>query len=686
MNSKSLKPLLGTVPILLLMVSVFPSALAAVSNPYHFIAASIGGPATVDPAWCYDTGSQELIFNVYETLVWWDRENINDFIGLIAEDFTVSGDGLTYTFTIREGMPWHDPAYGMVSPEDVEYSMERVLVTDAPGGPQWMFYEPMLSCFGADTSDPSGFGQRIDNVVTVDGNIVTIHLEQVYPPFLHVLSNSFGGSILCKQWCIDNGDWPGWDNDPEHDGWVAYTSPDVSPLDEPAAKMMGSGPYKFDYWDVGVEWSIVKFDDYWGGWPMTRFSRPARGYVERYTYKQMEEWTTRRDSFLVGDIDQTYVPRAQIGQVEGQPGIECIYPLEAIGLTGLFFNYNISIESPYLGDPPHDPGALHESGIPVDFFSDMDVRKGLASCIDYATVINEALLGEALFPVGPLAKGLAPDFINPDNPTYTLDLAKAEDHLRAAWGGQLWTTGFTLDALYNTGNLEREMICSMLKENLEAMNAKFHVNVQAVDWGTVYIPYLFSKPSLLTFFIIGWVLDYPDANNFIYTFMGSYGSFSYFQSVVYTEAVGGNEYVDNLLNEAFFETDNNIRRTKYYELQQIYFDECASVAAFQAFGRHWQRNWLQGWYFNPLYETTNYAYVHWKEELPAEDLNNDGNVDIFDVVGMAKAFGSYYEVGHIHPKWDSTADLNKDRVVDIFDVVTIAKKFGYTAPPWTPPP
>lgn len=57
------------------------------------------------------------------------------------------------------------------------------------------------------------------------------------------------------------------------------------------------------------------------------------------------------------------------------------------------------------------------------------------------------------------------------------------------------------------------------------------------------------------------------------------------------------------------------------------------------------------------------------------DMNDDGIVDIFDVVILADAFGSYPG----HPNWNPDADLNNDDVLDILDVVTIAKKFGATA-------
>jgi len=57
------------------------------------------------------------------------------------------------------------------------------------------------------------------------------------------------------------------------------------------------------------------------------------------------------------------------------------------------------------------------------------------------------------------------------------------------------------------------------------------------------------------------------------------------------------------------------------------------------------------------------------------DLNNDGIVDIFDVVTVSIAFGS--EPGDSN--WNAIADLNNDGIVDIFDVVTVTSNFGKTA-------
>lgn len=61
-----------------------------------------------------------------------------------------------------------------------------------------------------------------------------------------------------------------------------------------------------------------------------------------------------------------------------------------------------------------------------------------------------------------------------------------------------------------------------------------------------------------------------------------------------------------------------------------------------------------------------YGYVS------SADINDDGVVDIYDVVAVAIAFGS--KPGD--PNWNPTADLNNDSITDIYDVVTVAKDFG----------
>jgi peptide/nickel transport system substrate-binding protein len=548
-----------------------------------------------------------------------------------------------------------------------------------------MIYEPLLyPNYGADLDDPN-FINLINDAVTTSGNTVIFHLAEPYPEliFLQVWAQAWA-SVVCKQWAIDQGCWDGVYT---QESLLAYHDPDVSPLMDPAPVAMGTGPYKFDAWvqGAGGYWTIIKNDDYWGGWPGFNYGLgvQARGYFTRITSQYTAEWSTRRLQYLAGDSDFCAVPRLYMGDVWAQPGVQCVYPNFILQGDGFFFNFNISLTSRYLSPPFTsallDYGQLDEGSFPPDFFNDIDVRKAIAYCIDYYEYIDVAFLGEAGYPLTPIIEGLPyrlSDEWYAANEWY-LDLAMAETHFRAAWGGQLWETGFTLTITYNEGNIPRRVMAEMLEANIESLNPLFHIDLLEVAWGEVYIPELFT--SRLPLYIIGWLADYADPHNWAHPFQHSHGAFSGPSSYY-------NPTVDALIEEGGFSTDPARREEIYAELQQLYIDDVPSIVVTQPVGRSWQRTWVQGWYLNTLHPGFFGRYWEmWKEDLPIEDINDSGAIDIFDIVAMATSFGAYYAVGDVHPDWDSHVDLNLDQVIDIFDVVQIAKEFGTTSPPWTPP-
>jgi len=69
-----------------------------------------------------------------------------------------------------------------------------------------------------------------------------------------------------------------------------------------------------------------------------------------------------------------------------------------------------------------------------------------------------------------------------------------------------------------------------------------------------------------------------------------------------------------------------------------------------------------------------YPLVYPSGHVPSPDLNDDGIIDISDVVVAAGAFGSYPG----HPRWNPIADVKKNGIVDIEAIVTIALHFGET--------
>jgi len=681
--------LLAFVSVLLLSGCLPVVWAHSVVRPYEIVVATIGEPETVDPAWAYDEASQELIFNVYEPLIFFDVDRtrhpaeaglVNQFVPSLATEWTISPDGLTYTFKIREGVKFHNGA--TLTTEDVEYSFERSMVQCRAGGPTWMILEPLLGIYT--TRDWQGkeveYATKMDNAVesftNATGSYVRFNLVTTHPLFLTIIARSWAG-ILDEDWCIAHGDWPGaWGHGiDEGPNWTDYNNPDVSPLDAPAPVMSGTGPYRFDYWKKGVEWSIVRHVDYWGGWPAQESGGGyTKGWVERVTEKFIPEWVDRKLGFLAGDYDMVYVPRMHIPELilnwpeedeEYVTGLRSFKDLPILACIAIFFNFNINPVSPYIGS-----GQLDGEGIPPDFFSDVDVRKGFAYSFDYDTYIREVYMGEATQPATPVIEGLP--YRNPAQPKYSLNLTAAEEHFKAAGPGMgaapgsVWTTGFRLTITYSTGNIPRMKACEMLKTSVESLNPKFHITVKEVDWRWYLDDMVTDEAALFHF---GYMFDLPDCYEFLYVFMHSAanpGGYPGGDIIIYP-------IVDELIEEGMRTMNETRRLVISYELQEIYHEDCISVPLCQPLGRYWERDWVMGWYYNPAYPGE-YFYHLWKGYLG--DTDKDYDVDLDDLYNVLISYGLTIEEAMEMYGVPLGTDVDKDGIVDLDDLYWVLINYG----------
>ena len=210
--------------------------------------------------------------------------------------------------------------------------------------------------------------------------------------------------------------------------------------------------------------------------------------------------------------------------------------------------------------------------------------------------------GEAQQVGSPIVEGLS--YYDPNAPRYTLDLEQAAECFQEAWGGEVWENGFTFTIAYNAGNLARKTACEILQENLFSINPKFTVLIQVMQWPTM-LRSMYSQ--LLPMFQIGWLADYPDAHNFVHPFMSSNGLFSAWQNY-------SNPEVDDLINQGISAATPAERDSIYRQLDQLYIDEVPSFIIDQPLGRRYFRDWVTGWYFNPVLPSRlGYIYALGKE-------------------------------------------------------------------------
>jgi peptide/nickel transport system substrate-binding protein len=597
-----------------------PPELPEIKNTDSFIMSTIGEPDSLDPSYEYDTASYEIIFNVNEGLIFYEREKVDQFVPVLAEDMPeVSDDGLTYTFKVREGIKFHEG--GDLTPGDFAYSFWRTMIQDRAGGPAWVVLEPLTGYYAindiADEMGDEAACEFVKSSVTFDNDAMTVtfHLPVPFGAFMNILASGWGVA-MDKEWVAEIG---GWDGDCAT--WRDYNDPeDVE--SELYNAMNGTGPYKFDHWTPGEEIVVVRNDDYWLTEPLWEGMPTGPAAMERGVWKYVDEWGTRYAMFEAGDVDMTYVPRQYATQADelvreqwdaidmsdpskmtilNENGIaRSFINLPGVNAADVFFNQNVNVEggNPYLGS-----GELNGNGIPPDFFADEHVRKAFNYCFDFDTFIEEAWLGEAIQRRGPIISGILG--FNPDQEVFTYDLAKCEEEFRLAWDGELWDIGFYLVSTYNSGNDQRRTAAEIIEANVESINDNFSISVLDVPWPT----YLDEMVSMrLPLFIIGWIEDYHHPHNWVIPYMHSAGTWSQFQGLPQEQYDRYDAKIAECLGLPF----GPEAEACYFEVQAMAVDDVIDIFMAQATGRNYQQLWVQGYYVNPIYPSPMWLYRYSK--------------------------------------------------------------------------
>jgi peptide/nickel transport system substrate-binding protein len=626
-------------------------------DPKTFVQVTIGEPETLDPALAYETAGGEVIQNVYETLIFYDGEATDKFVGQLAESWEVSEDGTVYTFKLRSGVKFHDGAD--LTASDVAYSFQRGLLFGGYHGPQWLLAEPF---FGIGTDDISivvdGEGacaddreclmalpaedllaacEKVTGAIVADdaAGTVTMTLAQAWGPFLATIAQTWG-SAMDKDWTVANG---GWDGDCAT--WQNYYA-EPSESDPFTTIMNGTGPFKLDHWTQGEELVLVRNDAYW--------REPAQ--LERVVIKSVDEWGTRFAMFQAGDADQVSVPPESRSQMDALVGTMRVYDLAAgsygpeqavcaydpsaqgqakftacaegeTGLDGparlyigrpsissqdLFMTFQIAEGSNYVGS-----GLLDGNGIPLDFFSDVHIRRGFAYCFDWDTYISDVFDGEAVQqPV--LARQGMPGYEG-DAQVYTYDAAKCEEEFKLAdvdkdgtpagedAEGDVWTVGFRMQALYNQGNTSRQIVSEILSSNLAAVNELFVVETVGLPWPT-FLRTIRAKQS--PYFVSGWLEDIHDPHNWYQPYMvGTYAGRQNLPADLKAQ-------FQELLNQGVAETDPAKRHEIYAQINALYFEQVPTILLATATSHGFEQRWVQGSILNPIFPG-NYFYTMYEK-------------------------------------------------------------------------
>jgi peptide/nickel transport system substrate-binding protein len=587
-----------------------------VKNPDTMVEATIGGPESLDPAWEYDTASADVDENVYEGLVMPQKDSTTEFAPVLATQWQISPDGLTYTFDIRQNVKFQ---LGQdLSPQDVAYSFWRGMIQDRAGGPQWILLEPFfgldVQSFQDDVVTKQFNGnfvsacQAVEQAITFDNaaGTVTMHLKQPYGPMLQILAGSWG-EIISMPWAIQQGDWDGNCSDAQK-----YHNPAAE--QDPLFKVMnGTGPYMLKSWIPEQETDLVRNPNYWNtSTPLWAGGPSGEPATQNVIIKVIPEWGTRFATFKTGDADINYVPTQYDSQVDPlvkntcdatgkctvtnpQGTLTLWKGLPSVEETVIYMTENVNTAG---GIPAAmGSGKLDGNGIPANFFSDINIRKAFNYCFDWNTYIQQIFNGEAAQAYGPIIQGeLGYD---PNQAHYSYDPTQCANAFKASTltssdGKSVWDTGFYLQYIYNTGNDQRKSAGDILAADLQQVNPKFHLEVVGEPFALELKDQVAGR---LPIFMLGWLEDYHDPNDWVVPMLASGGTYAASQAF----PADLQKQMDTLIAQGVTTTDSTQRAAIYSQLQNLSYENALDIFVVQPQVRVYLQDWVKGYYYNPIY-------------------------------------------------------------------------------------
>jgi peptide/nickel transport system substrate-binding protein len=360
---KLLRPAAVSIAVAALGLTAIPMEASAKNK---FVFANASAYDTMDPHAVFDVGRVAYRLNLYDGLMRW-LDNPPKLHPWLAESYTISPDGLKYTFKLAAAK-FHDGS--PVEAKDVVYSIDRILKLKK--GAASLFVK----------SIKPGSTKALD-ARTVEFNLnepSAIFLATV--PEIHVLN-----SDLVKK------------HEKDGDSGSAWLSKNDA----------GSGSFQLKRYDPAIGFSATRFADHFKGW--------GDKYLDEIEFRTVVEVNSRVLGLMKGDFHGTdgYLPQDQIIRlrksdevvVYDQESMRIFYsiihngrpPMDDINFRKALshaFDYNGFIDNILSGSVARNPGPLPNNiwGAPKDLEGyDFDLEKAKSYLAKVKQPIREITLG-----------------------------------------------------------------------------------------------------------------------------------------------------------------------------------------------------------------------------------------------------------------------------------------------------
>ena len=246
--------------------------------PDTLVVALEAEPPELDPSFSSAYVDRQVMASLYDKLVDIDREG--RIVPVLAEDYRVSGDGLEYTFRLREGVRFHDGT--PLDAEAVRFNLERYRREDSVRSTE---VEPVRS------------------VEVVDPRTVRVALKRPFAPFLAVLTDR-AGIIVSPKAVRESG------------GRISR-------------RPVGSGPFEFVERVRGDHITVRRNENYW---------KEGLPRIDKIEYRGIEDENVQFQNLRSGELDLIdSIPFVEFRDLR-RSGDYRVSLLEGLGYQGFYLN------------------------------------------------------------------------------------------------------------------------------------------------------------------------------------------------------------------------------------------------------------------------------------------------------------------------------------------------------------
>jgi oligopeptide transport system substrate-binding protein len=285
----------------------------------------VADPESLDPHKARSTQAAEVLRDIGEGLMAYSSDGM--LVGATASSWSISDDGLTYTFTVREEARWSNG--DAVTAEDFVFALRR-LVDPATAA----FYAQQVAAISNAEQITSGELPPAElGVVAGEGNTLTITLQQPTPYMLSLLTHP-STFPLHRRSLIEHGE--------------EFTRPE---------NLLSNGAYQLEFWGPASVLRLQRNEHYWNN---------AATAIDAVSYHVITQEMTQLNRFRAGEIDITgSVPPDSFATVREQYA-EQLHIAPYLGVY--YYGFNLS-------KPP--------------FANNLELRQALSMAVDREVLVEK---------------------------------------------------------------------------------------------------------------------------------------------------------------------------------------------------------------------------------------------------------------------------------------------------------